>query len=56
MRPLTDRHKPTDIAILAKPFGYPFAKAKEKQRHTQANAVASYLLLPNRTTTFVQTF
>jgi hypothetical protein len=26
-----------------------FAKAKEKQRHTQANAVASHLLLPNRT-------
>jgi hypothetical protein len=26
-----------------------FAKAKEKQRNTQVNAVASHLLLPNHT-------
>lgn len=32
-----------------KPYLPSFAKAKEKQRHTQANAVASHLLLPNRT-------
>jgi len=35
---------------LAKPFGYPFAKLKELQADTQANAFAAHLILPNLTT------
>jgi len=37
--------------ISDKPYLPSFAKAKEKQRHAQANAVASHLHLPHRTKT-----
>jgi hypothetical protein len=37
------------MQFLAKPFGYPFAKLKELQADTQANAFAAHLILPNRT-------
>ena len=37
------------MQFSAKPFGYPFAKLKELQADTQANAFAAHLILPNRT-------
>jgi len=46
------------MQFSAKPFGYPFAKLKELQAATQANAFAAHLILLNRTTpptTFCQT-
>jgi len=46
------------MQFSAKPFGYPFAKLKELQADTLANAFAAHLILPNRTkpaTTFCQT-
>jgi len=46
------------MQFSAKPFGYRFAKLKELQADTQANAFAAHLILPNRTappTTLCQT-
>jgi Zn-dependent peptidase ImmA (M78 family) len=40
----------TTMQFSAKPFDYPFAKLKEMQADTRANAFAAHLILPNRTT------
>ena len=51
VRPLTDRHKPTDNAIFAKAVWLSLRKIKRAaiQPH-KPTQIAAHLILPNRTT------